>query len=266
MRNPFARRPLLDGADTAFQIECHEWLLAHFGGPDFFERARLVLPTDEFFPAAVDSPRACAEATFERVKRYVGLENWAVTLEAQPEGVDPRVSPSLFVQGVEAEPGGAFSIGEGHGATITYDPAIVADPVAMVAVFAHELSHYLTHAAPEPPPGGWENWEFATDACATFLGFGTFQANAAFGTRQSADGFSARRLGYLTQAEHGYALALFLRLRGIAPGEAAAHCCRNVRGYLKRALAEIDRDGVAEALAKVAFRGASSTPAVRTRA
>ena len=218
MRNPFARRPLLDDADTAFQIECHEWLLAHFGGPDFFERARLVLPTDEFFPAAVDSPRACAEATFERVKRYAGLENRAVALEAQPEGVDPRVSPSLFVHGVEAE------------------------------------------------PGVWENWEFATDTCATFLGFGIFQANAAFGTRQSAEGFSAHRPGYLTQAEHGYALALFLRLKGIAPGEAMPHCCRNVRGYLKRALAEIDRDGVAEALAKVAFRGASSTPAVRARA
>ena len=187
-----------------------------FRGPDFFERARLVLPTDEFFPAAVDSPRACAEATFERVKRHAGLGDWAVTLEGQPEGVDPRVSPSLFVQGVASEPGGTFSIDE--------------------------------------------------DGGATFLGFGIFQANAAFGTRQSAEGFSAHRLGYLTQAEHGYALALFLRLKGIAPGEAMPHCCRNARGHLKRALVEIDRDGVAEALAKVAFRGASSAPATRAPA
>ncbi|MDH4318404.1 MAG: hypothetical protein OEV64_08445 [Desulfobulbaceae bacterium] len=45
----------------------------------------------------------------------------------------------------------------------------------MIATFAHELSHYLIATAPEPPPGGWESWKFATDIGATFLGFGIFQ-------------------------------------------------------------------------------------------
>ncbi|MDX6851136.1 hypothetical protein SCD92_17290, partial [Gilvimarinus sp. SDUM040013] len=53
-------------------------------------------------------------------------------------------------------------------------------PTQLVATFAHELSHYLTCTANEPPPGGWDNWEFATDIAATFLGFGVFMANSSF--------------------------------------------------------------------------------------
>ena len=72
----------------------------------------------------------------------------------------------------------------------------------MVATFAHELSHYLTATAPEPPPGGWDNWEFATDICASFLGFGIFVANSAFSFNQytevDSQGWQSSRGGYLT--------------------------------------------------------------------
>ncbi|MCG8097099.1 MAG: hypothetical protein JAZ17_26350, partial [Candidatus Thiodiazotropha endolucinida] len=46
--------------------------------------------------------------------------------------------------------------------------------------------------------------------------------------------------GYLTEAEHSYALAIFLLLKEIAPEFAFPHCDVNVRGYLKRALEELE--------------------------
>jgi hypothetical protein len=51
------------------------------------------------------------------------------------------------------------------------------------------------------------------DLLIVFLGFGIFTANAAFRFETvsggKSHGWSARRLGYLSQEQFGYALALF---------------------------------------------------------
>jgi len=51
-----------------------------------------------------------------------------------------------------------------------------------------------------------------TDLLTVFLGFGVFTANAAFRIEQHQDGrsqgWSARRQGYLSEEEFGYALAV----------------------------------------------------------
>ncbi|MCG7865373.1 MAG: hypothetical protein JAY74_03265 [Candidatus Thiodiazotropha taylori] len=244
MWNPFRKKPLLSEENTLFQIECYKWLLTHFGGDDFYKEAQLVLPTSDYFPSIVDSSESAAQTTLNQVMKYAGMENWPVTLQAQEEDPNHLVAPTLAVQNVEQSPLGTFSVNEKNEATITYNPKITTDPIQMVATFAHELSHYLTGTAPEPPPGGWENWEFATDIGATFLGFGIFQANSAFNFRQytSADavGWQTSGGGYLTEAEHSYALAIFLLLKEIEPEFAFPHCDVNVRGYLKRALEELE--------------------------
>ncbi len=257
MWNIFRGKPLLCKEDTLFQLECFRWLLTHFGGDDFYEHACLVLPTKEYFPTVVSSSEAAARSTLEQVKKYAGMDAWPTRLQAQEEDPNLHVAPTLVVKNVEQNPLGTFSVDENNEATITYNPKIVADPVQMVATFAHELSHYLTGTAPEPPPGGWENWEFATDICATFLGFGIFQANAAFNFRQftSADtvGWQTSAGGYLTEAEHSYSLAIFLRLKDIEADVALPHCDANVKGYLKKALAELDRGSTVSELKSVAY-------------
>ncbi|ODB99325.1 hypothetical protein A3197_14440 [Candidatus Thiodiazotropha endoloripes] len=257
MWNPFRKKPLLTEQDTRFQIECYRWLLTHFGGNDFYKEAQLVLPTSDYFPSIVDSNESAAQTTLKQVMKYAGLENWPVTLQVQEEDPNLRVAPTLTVQNVEQSPLGTFSVNENNQATITYNPKLTDDPTQMVATFAHELSHYLTGTAPEPPPGGWENWEFATDIGATFLGFGIFQANAAFNFRQHASvdavGWQTSGGGYLTEAEHSYALAIFLRLKGLEPEIAFPHCDVNVKGYIKRALDELDRSNAIAELKEVAY-------------
>jgi hypothetical protein len=256
MWNPFRTKPLLSEEDTLFQTECFRWLLTHFGGDDFYKEVQLVLPTREYFPSVVHSKESAAQTTLEQVMKYAGMENWPVSLLAQEEDPNLQVAPTLVVQNVEQNPLGTFSVNEKNEATITYNPKITSDPTQMVATFAHELSHYLTGTAPEPPPGGWENWEFATDIGATFLGFGIFQANASFNFSQhtSVDSIGWRTSGggYLTEAEHSYALAIFLRLKDIEPGIALPHCDTNVRGYLKKALVELDNSDTIKELKDVA--------------
>lgn len=262
MWNPFRKKPLLTEEDAQFQIECFKWLLTYFGGDDFYKESQLVLPTRDYFPSTVDSQESAAQQTFNEVKKYAGMEKWPVKLEAQEEDPNLHIAPTVAVQNVEQSPLGTFSAKENNEVTITYNPKIVTDPTQMVATFAHELSHYLTGTAPEPPPGGWDNWEFATDIGATFLGFGIFLANAAFNFRQYSSvgtvGWKTSGGGYLTEAEHSYSLAIFLRLKGISQEIALSHCDTNVKAYLKKALRELDSSNIISDLKGVAYVQQSS--------
>ena len=258
MWNPFRSKPLLSEEDTIFQIECFRWLLTHFGGDDFYLKTHLVLTTKEYFPSVVSSRESAAESTLEQVKKHAGMEDWPVKLQAQEEDPNIHIAPTLVIQNAERNPLGTFSVNDKNEATITYNPKIIANPTQMVATFAHELSHYLTGTATEPPPGGWENWEFATDIGATFLGFGIFQANSAFDFSQHANvdsiGWQVSGGGYLSEAEHSYSLAIFLRLKDIEPEVALPYCDANIKGYLKRAIAELDSTNVINELKNIVYK------------
>ena len=75
------------------------------------------------------------------------------------------------------------------------------------------MGHYLNHSFPEGPPGGWDLEEPATDITAAFFGFGIFSANSAFHFTQTQDfdsqGYSTARLGYITEAEWAFDIAIF---------------------------------------------------------
>jgi len=262
MWNLFGNKPLLSDDDRQFQIECYRWLLTHFGGDDFYKEAKLVLPTAEFSPTQVKSQDAAAIETFMQVKKHAGLAEWPCQLQAQEEDPNLLVAPTVALKNVEENPLGAFSGNDNKEVIISYNPIIVLDPTQMVATFAHELSHYLTSTAPEPPPGGWGNWEFATDICATFLGFGIFSANATFNFSQytgvDSPGWQVMGGGYLSEAEHAHAFAIFLRLKEISPETAFKHCDTSIKSYLKIALAELDKHSIIDELREVEYmpRGA----------
>lgn len=255
--NLFRRKPLLSEDDACFQIECYKWLLTHFGGDDFYRDTELVLPTKEFFPFHADSPEDLAQLTFARVKKFAGLQDWPCILQSQEKDPDVRIAPTLHIKDAAHNPLGTFSANQSDPITITYNPRIVANPTQMIATFAHELSHYLTATAPEPPPGGWENWEFATDIGATFLGFGIFQGNGAFNFQQytsfDSQGWQVSRNGYLTEEEHSYALALFILLKENSPKTAYPHCSPNIKSFLVKALKELQDSSIIKELRQVEF-------------
>lgn len=257
MWNPFRTKPLLSEEDELFQVETYRWLLTHFGGPHFYEETQLILPTEEFFPSKVNSPEEAAKNTFEQVQKYSGLNKWPCILEIQEEDPNFVVGETLIVQNVEQNPHGTFSVNEKNEAVITYNPKLASSPSQMVATFAHELAHYLTGTSSEPPPGGWDNWEFATDITATFLGFGIFQANSVFNFQQFSDvgthGWKTMGGGYLSEPEHSFSLGIFLMLKGISPDIAYPYCDGNIKVFLKKALKELEEKPYINELRKVVY-------------
>jgi len=258
MFNFFKAKPTLSEQDTEFQIETYKWLLKHFGGKDFYEEAQLVLPTREYFPSKVNSPEEAAEETFETVKKYAGMEEWPCKLIAQEEDIDPIVGETLVVQNAPKSALGTFEHKGEEEVVITYNPASLSNPTQLVATFAHELSHYLTGTAIEPPPGGWDNWEFATDIAATFLGFGVFMANSTFNFSQytftGSQGWQTSGGGYLTESEHVYALAIFMLLKNIPASEALACLKPNLKKLLKKAIKEISETSIIEELRAIQYQ------------
>ena len=257
LRNLFKARPVLNEEDKSFQHECFKWLLRNIGGDEFYKNTHLVLPTKEYFPSVVASEEEAVVETFNKVKSYAGMESWNCKLEAQDEDPSVLVAPTVALQGVESSPLGTFNVGPGDEVTISYNPVLIGNPTSLVATFAHELAHYLTATIEEDPPGGWDNWEFATDICSVFLGFGIFAANSAVSFRQYTDidsqGWHFSRSGYLTEAEYSYALGLFMELKECDIQLAYPYCDPNIKVFLKKSIREIRDSNIVSELLKIEY-------------
>ncbi len=238
----FGSAPLIEPENANWQFECFEWLLRNTGGFKVFAKGSLVLPTNQFFPQRGLGGHALAEALFAQVKEYAGMSDWPCTLEAQDEDVDPVLSPSILIEDVPSSPGGTFSAQEA-GVKITYSPHLLANPMSLIAIFAHELAHYFTAAFPEEPPGGWDDMEFATDLTSVFLGFGIFAANSVCTFSQFSIGWQTRRIGYLSEREVVHALAIFSALMGVSKADVLAGIKPSLRGFYKRACKSLSAQG-----------------------
>lgn len=220
----FGHKPFLDSDDEVWQLDTWEWLLRMLGGPADLARSPLVTPSREFFPPAEAEGHDRAEYILGLVKRHARLDEWECRLVAQPKRPEARVGELTALKFESGHmPLGTFGV-DGNQVVITYDPDSVKNPVTLVATLAHELGHYLLATLPEPPPGGAENLEFATDLVTVYLGFGLFGANAAFHFEQYQDvmsqGWSTSRQGYLSQREWCFALAVFFALRDLEISDA----------------------------------------------
>ena len=245
-----SRSDLPDESTIEWLFDVYRWLLEQTGGYTAFQsRARLVLPTDEFFPISRDlEGGALAQALFAAARSHAGMAARPCQLIAHHE--EPTAKDLLGARAI-----GAFSnsgaAGIFHGADagrgiISYAPSGLRDPETFLATLAHELGHFLMHDFTREVPGSEQAREPATDVCAIFLGFGVFSANSAFRFEQHQDafiqGWSYRRLGYLGERELAYALAIFLALLGSDARGAATHLRPNPRAYVKNALKHVAKE------------------------
>lgn len=248
----FRKGPLLDAELTQWQFDCFEWLLQHTGGIEAFKQRRMILPTPRFFPHDGSSEHAFAEMIFNQVRAYAGMADWPCMLQCQEADPNTMVSPHAFVQGAPSSPAGTFRALSEGGALITYSPKQLRDPMSLVATFAHELAHYRTAGFPEPPPGGWEVWEPATDLTAAFLGFGIFLANSRFNFSHFDDGRTAgwrwQQQGYLSEVEVLHMHAIFSVVLGMDQRETLPHLKSALRGIFKRVYRDVA--GAGDALKK----------------
>jgi hypothetical protein len=95
----------------------------------------------------------------------------------------------------------------------------------------------------EEPPGGWENWEIATNVAAVFLGFDIFTANSCFNFSQytsvDTQGWKTSRLAYLSESEVIHAHAIYSCLMGLPPKESLPHLKSSLCDYFKKAYKDL---------------------------
>lgn len=243
LKGLFRPSTYLDRDLEAWCLETWAFLMRQYGGVERLAATPLVLANTDFFPPTETEGGARAAWLFDRVRALMGMQAWDCELEPR-ERRDPnaRVGEFWFLRSKDA-PSGTFQAAQNR-VVITYAVDLIERPRELIAVFAHELSHYLLAAVGEDPPGGETAHELATELTVAYAGFGVFAANAAFAFEQHGDafgqGWSSQRSGYLSERTWAFALALFLTLRKAAdPPQGAlkpniAEMVRAARRYLDK--------------------------------
>jgi hypothetical protein len=202
---------------------------------------KVALPTPEYFPDRYDGTEASLQAMFCRVAERMQVDLTRVELEVF---TDSGRAPSLvpYDGGEFSSAGGLYRREGAERMVVAINSTQFDDPVALVATLAHELGHVILlgpglveHDEPDMEP--------LNDLLTVFLGFGVFNGNSVFQFQQFADyrqqGWSTRRLGYLSEQQFGYALARFATERGERDPAWARYLNTNVGSYWKRSMAWI---------------------------
>lgn len=235
------RGPLLEEDYAGWMFDVYAWALRSFDPLMFRDETILVTPSNEHFPGRANSPQEMAELIFERVVAYAGMRHWPLQLLPPDSCVVEPPAEVRVVAGARGARAIAASEPSPAGLTLSYDPNYLNNPEAMIAVFAHTLSHYLGSSATEPPPGGTENWPHVTEILAVFLGFGLMFANTALVLPRGGccGGPVVRRQAFVSQHDITYALAIFAALKGLPQKDVLAHLKKPLRGHFKQALREV---------------------------
>jgi hypothetical protein len=237
---PFSHKRIVDDDTAAWHLENFSWLIGQFGS-SAFARTKLVLPQPRYFAIDGEKGHALAVRIFDQVKAYCGMSAWEVDLVVDDNPLAEDEQPSAIMIAPQKHAAGTFAVA-GNRIQISYVPALLQRPAQLVAVFAHELAHYLLATARQPPPCEDDEKECLTDLAAVYLGFGVFLANArfTFETLQSGNmqGWRWSRAGYLPEADLIFALALFLEAKALDPTPAIACLKPHLAGMLRRTVKE----------------------------
>ena len=177
------------------------WLAERFGIARM-QNARVILPTEEFFPDSYSGDEPSARKYLDRICGYMGI--------------DPR-SIELKIVADRDIPGAAGLYEMRDRSNIYVAASQLATPLHLMSTLAHELAHelllkgnHLTQAVPDH--------ELVTDLVPVYLGVGIFTANSTVQSSTKRLGnlswWSISKQGYLSSVTLGYAAALFAFARG----------------------------------------------------
>lgn len=211
--------------------------LADILGAQRLLHSRVMLPTPEHFPDAYDGSEAALQLMFKRVAPAMLVDPSAVDVTIFRE--DHRMTREMvpFSSWSDSGASGLYYHERSLRAEISINEQEFKDPEALVAVLAHELGHVVLLRPGLVDPNK-PDMEPMNDLLTVFLGLGVFTANAAFRfhqhTNYQSQGWSTRRLGYLSEEMFGYALARFAFERDDPESVWAKYLKTNVASYMKR--------------------------------
>lgn len=264
LRTKLKLSPLIDNSSADFIFSSVAWVLQNFDHEEFFNRTRLVAPSNEFFPGRVSSVNAKAQNIFQHTLRYTGLRHWPFQLKSMIERevnneshVRPTSQDELALINRNSFPyssiadAGADAYGMQVPVIMTaqplfvfYDPQQTLKPEDLSASYAHVIAQHLIIQSGQQPPGGSQFFAEASEVLAGMMGFGVLLSNSAYTFRGgcgSCYNAMANRQPALTELDNVFALALFCRLKGISYSDATVHLKKYLRSSYKQAVKQIDQ-------------------------
>ncbi|MFC1406792.1 hypothetical protein ABUW04_38755 [Streptacidiphilus sp. N1-10] len=233
----FRRRCPVGEDERVWIEESLHWLTGQFG--EEVLRREVLLPQDTRFPRPYRGGGAEVEQVVRLLFAHLGVDRAAVSVEVEEEDPGERELLANLPSAAWRSQGAAghYQRSADGSPMITLTGELSSDPVALVAVLAHELGHHRL-LGEHRIPAARRDGEPLTDLLTVFFGTGHFNANVAHRFSQHAGGWQRRRLGYLTQPMFGYALARYAWLRGETETEPAwvRLLDTNPRGYLREGL------------------------------
>lgn len=230
------RRRCPVGEDERIWIEeSLDWLTGQFG--EAVLRRGVLLPGDDRFPRPYRGGSDDVEQVVGLLFAHLGVDRTAVTVEVEEEDPGERELLAHLPSAAWSSRGAAghYRRSADGRPVITLTGELTADPVALVAVLAHELGHHRL-LGEQRIPAARRDGEPLTDLLTVFFGTGHFNANVAHRFTQTGGGWQRRRLGYLTQPMFGYALARYAWRRDETEPTWARLLDTNPRGYLREGL------------------------------
>lgn len=257
-------KPLIDENTADFIFSTVAWVLKNFDHEEFFNRTRLVAPSNDFFPGLVNSVDEKAQNIFHHTVRYAGLRHWPFELKSMiehdnndegqmqpvPQDELALIHRSSFPH-ISIADEGADAYGIQVTVIITQQPLFVfynlqqtLKPEDLSASYAHVIAQHLIIQSKEQPPGGNQFFAEASEILASMMGFGVLLSNSAYTFRggcSSCYNAMANRQPALTELDSVFTLALFCRLKGIRYQEATRHLKKHLCVSYKQAIKQIDQ-------------------------
>lgn len=211
------------------------WFAEEFGD-EALRDGPVILPTAEFFPEAHKPGPEGVEDLLRRICGWMDVDRSSVIIDFYEGQERPDYGLGAYRT---SGPDGVMVWDEAHRRwVVAVSDRLLPDPVAVVAVLAHELAHVHLFGFGRVDPQVEEDHEPLTDLLSIYFGFGVFVGNEAFRSlrvdRSTAAAGSARRLGYLPEPMIGYALALV----AVAKGQTAPPWLDHLEHGVRRPFAE----------------------------
>ena len=210
-----------------------KWLTHTFGG-DHLKSVKVLTPEYKDFPIRYDGSSKAAAQTLAIVANQMQLNPEEIELTIYEEGAQEistggAFGNRLFTKQIDGEKytGGLYwgKNEEDNKYHIGIEASKLKNPLSSVATLAHEMAHIKLLGEGRIK----ENNEPLTDLVTIVFGLGIFNANAAFQYNSGFDQWGWSKLGYLSQMEWGYALALFANIRGEEKPEWLSYINKNIK-------------------------------------
>lgn len=244
----FKKKPLLEDFSKKWLLENYEWAMRNCGSDTFIEDVTLILPTDEFFPKKVEDKKQLVRYAFEQIKNYALMSDWPIDIIEKESNPDPVVGATLVVTGApyEAPMDTIYPETDDEPILITYSLELTNNLDRLVASFAYELARIFSTYIEEEPPCEEDTYGHNVELVSIFLGFGIILINSAFQFEQYTDvdsqGWKSSSVGFLSQYEMTYALAIFCELKSVETNLVERSLDKNLLHYFIQSREELVSD------------------------